>query len=542
MINTKFKYETFKKDFFSSIIVFLIAIPLCIGIASACGLSPVSGLISGIIGGIIIGSLSGCPLQVSGPAAGLITLVIEVVQKYGIEAFGVIVLLAGLIQILVGVFKLAPWFRAVSPAIIQGMLTGIGLMILLSQFHVMLDDIPSREPLINLLSIPDAILKGVFPIDGSSHHLAAGVGILTISILVLWHYIPQKFKTIPSALVAVLASIIVSTIFNLPIKYISIPSNILDSLNILSIDILASNFLNINIIISAITFAFIASAETLLSANAVDKMAQNSKTNYNKEIFAQGLGNSIAGILGALPITGVIVRSSANIQAGAETRVSTILHGFWILLLVTLCPFILKYIPSACLAALLVYTGYKLVNIQRAKEIFNISKGEFIIFLITVLAILSTNLLEGILIGAGVSILKNIYRLTLFRINIIKNQDEENFVVKITGNLTFLRLPQIANIIENMEPKKNINIIFEHTTVVDHSIIDLLIGWSTRYTSNGGNVLIDWNHLKRIYPSFGWDNCNNIAQNVSKTTSKYAWRDCAKCKYNYDSSNTKNNN
>jgi len=526
---------TFKKDFIASIIVFLVAIPLCIGIASACGLSPTAGLISGVIGGIVVGLFAGCPLQVSGPAAGLITIVWDTLQKHGIENFGAIILLAGVIQLGIGVFRLAPWFRAVSPAIIQGMLAGIGILIFTSQFHVMLDHKPSSDILANIIAIPDTINKGLFPMDGSTHHLAAAIGVITLLVLVLWHYVPTKYKQLPATLVAVLCAIIVANLFQFPIKYIDISGNIFDAINFISLDSI-KHLLNPDALISAFSIAFIASAETLLSATAVDNLKLTEKTDYNKELLSQGLGNSVAGVLGVLPITGVIVRSAANIQAGAVSRLSSILHGVWILVFIVVFPFALAYIPTACLAAILLYTGFKLVNIPNAKTLYTLSKGEFVIYLITIFAILSTNLLEGILIGVAAGIIHQIYKLANFNIKVIKG---EKTIIKMSGNLTFLRLPQIANTLESLEPKQTVNIIFGQIKLIDHAIIDLLVGWSNRYMKRGGKVLIDWNHVKRIYPRFGWTKLNLMHPDIEKQTTSYILRDCAKCPYHYNSAEEK---
>lgn len=517
----------FKKDFLASLVVFLVALPLCVGIAVACGLPPGAGISSGIIGGIVVGLFSGSPLQVSGPAAGLIIIIYEIIQKYGMESLGFIVLVSGLIQIAFGLLGWGKWFRAISPAIIQGMLSGIGISILLSQFYIMLDTFPQKTAFDNIINIPSTLLHAIAPLDGSTHHLAASMGVLTILIIALWNIIPQKYKLIPATLIAVIIVAIVSYMFQLPIKYIAISSNILGSVNLVSIGQF-KNILNYDYLIAAISIAFIASAETLLTSTALDKMSDLYKTNYNKEIFAQGIGNTLAGLIGALPITGVIVRSATNIQAGAQTRNSAIMHGIWILLFVTTLSFVFKFIPAACLAAILVYTGYKLVNIEMAKTIYSFSKGEFFVYLITIFAILSTNLLEGILIGLAIGFLKNFYKLTKFKIKVTK-QPLEKITIKITGNLTFLRLPQIAEVIENLENGKNISIIFEDTSIADHATIDLLAGWSNKYIENKGNVLIDWDALRRIYPDFGWDSLNKIYPKINIMSLERLPIYCTKC-------------
>ena len=496
----------FKKDFFASITVFLVALPLCIGIAIASGLPPEAGILSGIIGGILVGVLSGSPLQVSGPAAGLIIIVHDIIKMQGIQALGIIIMMAGIIQICFGILKLGHWFRAISPAIIQGMLSGIGFSIFISQLYIMLDALPQKNFIDNVRYFPSVLYNGIFQVTSNTHHIAAIVGLLTIAIILTWKYVPKKYKFIPATLSAVIIVSLAAFAFDLPVKYIQVSNNIFTGITFIPVTEM-HNLLNKDFFIDALSIAFIASAETLLTSTAVDKMNNLYKTNYNKEIFAQGIGNSLAGFVGAIPITGVIVRSAANIQSGAKTRMSAILHGIWILLFISAIPFIFKYIPAASLAAILVYTGYKLINFEAAKNIFKISKGEFVVFLITIVAILLTSLLEGILIGLLAGILKSLYRLTQFDINLDTDQEEKSIDIVVSGNLTFLRLPQFAEIIENIESGYTVNISFKNTNTIDHSIIDLLEGWSIRY-SKSGNVNIDWEFIKRLYPDYGWEQFN----------------------------------
>src|SRR5688572_6614678 len=209
-------------DILSSIVVFLVALPLCMGISIASGVPPALGLITGMIGGIVVGALSGAPLQVSGPAAGLTVLVFDLIRDHGIEALGPIVLIAGLIQFVAGRLRLGQWFRAMSPAVIYGMLAGIGILIFASQFHVMLDDKPGSSGIQNLLSIPSAIVHGIFPIDGSSHELAALVGLLTIGTLIVWDkFKPRNLRFIPGALVGVVTATAAAAVFAMPLKYVA---------------------------------------------------------------------------------------------------------------------------------------------------------------------------------------------------------------------------------------------------------------------------------------------------------------------------------
>lgn len=507
MTPTMTPLEKYKKDFFASIVVFLVALPLCLGIALASGFPASTGIISGIIGGIIVGYFAGSPLQVSGPAAGLIMIIWDVTQTFGFEAFGLIVLMAGLIQVLFGVFKLGQIFKAVSPALIQGMLSGIGLSILFSQFHIMFDAAPKKGVIENIIAIPDIVLDGFFRTTDVNHHFAAMIGALTIAIILIWSALPSKFNKIPPALIAVFTAVVVSALFNLHINYIDISGSITEGMTFFSLNSL-SFLTDHRIFVAAVSIAFIASAETLLTAAAVDKMTiedKSLKTDFNKEILAQGIGNTIAGFLGVLPITGVIARSATNVQSGAKTKNAAVMHGIWLLLFITLLPNALGYIPVASLAALLVYVGYKLINPAAAKKIYELSKGEFAIFLITVLGIIMTNLLEGIIIGFVASLLKNAYKAMKSSLHLEKDLQDNRVILHVSGNLNFLQLPKIETLLETIQPGQHVIVKLDGLMNIDHACIEKLISWTEEFEKEGGNVIIDWNSVKNVYPTFGWE-------------------------------------
>ena len=314
-------FKHLKKDFPASVIVFLIALPLAIGISIAFNLSIYSGIVSGIIGGIVVGSLSGSSLQVSGPAAGLILVVIDIIQTQGVEKLFLIIFLAGLVQIVFGVLSLGNWFSAITPAIIQCMLAGIGVSIFLSQFHIMLDSKASGTFLSNISDLWSIIYNSVLPFDFSRHHMACFVGFLTIFIIIIWDtFAHKKLKAIPAALVAVVISSLCANLMHLDINYINIGQNFWSDFYVLNFQTALEGARWANVAVAVLVITFIASAETLLTSNAIDKMCDDSRTNYNKELIAQGVGNSLCGEFGELPNTGVNVSSADNMDAGAKPR------------------------------------------------------------------------------------------------------------------------------------------------------------------------------------------------------------------------------
>ncbi|WP_044563424.1 SulP family inorganic anion transporter, partial [Azospirillum sp. B4] len=397
---------TLARDLPASIVVFLVAMPLCMGIAIASGAPPEKGLITGIIGGIVVGLLAGSPLQVSGPAAGLAVIVFELIRDAGIGALGPVLIMAGLIQMAAGVLKLGQWFRAISPAVVHGMLAGIGVLIVAGQLHVMLDAKPQAGGLANILTAPAAYF-GLFPFTGDAAEAALGIGLLTIATMLVWEWArPQRLRLVPGALVGVVVATLAATLLNLPVAKVAVPESLWGSIQ--PPDFAAGfGLFEPKLIVLAVAIAFIASAETLLSAAAVDRMHDGVRTNYNKELTAQGVGNLLCGLAGALPMTGVIVRSSANVQAGGATRASTILHGVWILGAVALLPWLLRAIPMSALAGVLVVTGYRLVSVAHARHLFErYGALPATIWAVTLVTVVGTDLLTGVLVGLGLSLIE----------------------------------------------------------------------------------------------------------------------------------------
>lgn len=491
--------QSIRSDLPASIIVFLVALPLCLGIAIASGLPPARGLITGIVGGIVVGAISGSPLQVSGPAAGLAVIVVEFIQTHSIEMLGPVLLLAGLIQFLAGIFKLGQAFRAMSPAVIYGMLAGIGVLIFASQFHVMIDDEPREKGLENLLLIPSAIYKSIFPADSSTHQIAAIIGLLTIITLLLWdRFRPRSLKLLPSALVAVVVATTITTVMKLPIQAVDVPTNLAETIQVPA----PGNLLRLvqaPLLLEALLIAFIASAESLLSAAAIDRLQQEHKTDFDRELSAQGIGNMICGALGALPMTGVIVRSSVNLEAGAKTRLSTILHGVWLLVMVVAAPTLLRLIPKASLAAILVVTGYKLVKVENIRKLQQYGRFPLVIYFVTLAGVVAIDLLTGVLLGIGLTTARVLYKVSRLNLHLEQDKPNQRIDLYLEGAATFIQLPKLSSTLEQIPSGTALHLHMEKLAYIDHSCLDLFSSWEKQQKQAGSSLVVQWDGLNERY-------------------------------------------
>lgn len=395
-----------KFDFMASLVVFIIAVPLSLGISLASGVPPALGILSAILGGIIVGFFTGAPLMVSGPAAGLTVLVFQIVQSYGLKGLMIATMVCGLIQVLMGVFKLGNVFTLVPKAVLEGMLAAIGFIILMGQLHVLVGSSIPASPVEAFISWPSIIINQISENPLVNLPIIA-CGILAIGIQFAWPKLSKKVPWIPAALPAVIVVTMISLYWTMPrVKIEALDSVIASSFsNLMDISL---NTQILGAMLMGLGLAIVASAESLLTARATQLLAEDNKiqtkTCLNKELLAQGLGNFTAGILGGIPLTGVIVRSSANINSGGKTKLSTILHGFWVLLFMVALPFLLEAIPLTALAAVLIVTGIKLLNIGKLVETWKEKRTEAICWVITSVAIIATNLLLGLLIGLVITV------------------------------------------------------------------------------------------------------------------------------------------
>ena len=449
-MNSYFK-DNFNKDFLASIVVFLVALPLCMGIAIASGVPPVLGLISGMIGGIVVGSLAGAPLQVSGPAAGLAVMVFEAIDKYGMEVLAPMGIVVGAFQFSIFFFKLAIYFKAITPSLVKGLLGGIGALILISQFYVAVDGKPIGNGLQNIGHLPQ--LFGDLISGAAGNRSAFAVAFATLFSIPLWQKFSGKLgKVLPGPLFAVFVATGSAMVFGTDLKFINIPANILNELNFISkesLSLISPAFFG-----TAVAIAIVATAETLLSVKAVDQMTGKT-SDYNKEIRAQGLGNFIAGVFGALPITGVIVRSSANVESGAKTRGSAVIHGFWLILMVFIFGDILAYVPNATLAGILIFTGWKLLDVKSIPAMIKKSKNEAIVYFVTMGLIVAVDLLTGVVCGFIVSVALIAKRSKDLEVQEV-DKSSDKVTYKFSGKASFLQIPKISTILSDLE-QKNVN-------------------------------------------------------------------------------------
>ncbi|MGF6098185.1 SulP family inorganic anion transporter [Pseudomonas sp. 18175] len=481
------------RELLASVVVFLVALPLCMGIAIASGMPPAKGLITGIIGGLVVGWLAGSPLQVSGPAAGLAVLVFELVRQHGMLMLGPILLLAGFLQLVAGRLRLGCWFRVTAPAVVYGMLAGIGVLIVLSQIHVMLDGAPKPSGLDNLASFPAAVAQAIPSLGWQ----AGLLGLSTMLVMYLWDKLrPQALRFVPGALLGVGLTTVASLLLALQVKRVEVPENLADAIDWLR----PSDLLNLadpQLLIAAFAVAFIASAETLLSAAAVDRMHSGQRSDFDKELSAQGVGNMLCGLLGALPMTGVIVRSSANVQAGATTRMSAMFHGLWLLAFVLLLSSVLQSIPVASLAGVLVYTGIKLVDVKAFKALGRYGRMPMFTYAATALAIIFTDLLTGVLVGFGLTLVKLALKASRLKVSLVDLPQDGEMELRLTGAATFLKVPALTKVLSTVPAGTTLHVPLNNLSYIDHSCLELLEEWGRANASKGSKLVIEARGLKR---------------------------------------------
>ena len=479
--------NSLSSDLPAGIVVFLVALPLCLGIALASGAPLFSGIIAGIVGGLVVGTLSGSQLSVSGPAAGLTVIVLSAITDLGtFEAFALAVVLAGVIQFLLGVFKAGTIGHFFPSSVIKGMLSAIGLILILKQIPHALGDDRDYEGDENFFQ-PDGentfteIVMAVQNIEPGAIIIAA----ISLFILILWERPFMKKQNwtniVPGPLVAVVSGItinyyLLSDAMQLKGKHmvtLPVTKSFDEFVSVFTLPDF-SQILNADIYIVAFTIAIVASLETLLSLDAVDKLDPYKRiAPANRELKAQGIGNFVSGLLGGLPVTAVIVRSTANISSGAKTKVSAVFHGMLLVASVALFPYVLNLIPLSALAAVLLIVGYKLAKPQLFKDIYKQGKSQFIPFVVTIAAILFTDLLIGITIG----IITGLYFVITTNMHMaitIERPDETTYKINLEKDVSFLNKALLRRTLRDIPNDSKVIIDESSSIFIDHDIIETI--------------------------------------------------------------------
>lgn len=493
-MNTKINdtIRNLRYDAPAGLVVFLVALPLCLGIALASGAPLMSGLITGIVGGIVAGLLSGSHLAVSGPAAGLTVIVLDGIEELGtFEAFLAAVVLAGLIQLVLGFLKAGVIAYYFPSSVIRGMLAAIGLILILKQIPHFLgidSDFFGDVAFVQ----PDG-MNTFSEIIYAFENLGYGpfiIGMVSLLLIILWSRPFMKkvplLSMIPSALLVVLVAVGLNQLFIGYFPELAVTTQhmvqlpVFENLSSFASDLRTPDFsslINIETIRTAITIAIIASIETLLSIEATDKLdPMKRRTPTNRELRAQGIGNMTAGLLGGIPMTAVIVRSTANISAGARSKMSAFYHGIFLLASVMLVPHILNLIPLSALAAILLNVGYKLTKPATYRSQWKIGHQQFIPFIVTVVAILFTDLLVGISIGMAVGvyyILRANYN-TPFHYNEEDKDTHQHYTVRLSEHVSFLNKANIAAMLENVPDNAVVDIYGDNTRYIDYDVIEAI--------------------------------------------------------------------
>lgn len=476
-------FSYWKQDFKASVVVFLVALPLCLGIALASNAPLSSGLLAGMVGGIVVGFLSNSQLSVSGPAAGLTVIVAAAIGDLGaFNIFSVSIVYAGILQIIFSFVNGGSIGNFFPTSVIKGMLAAIGLILILKQFpHVIGYD----ADFMGDQSFTQIDGKNTFSeilIAFNRFHVGSLlIGLVSLLVMVGWEKAGKMntfFQLVPGALVAVALAIVINAVFINSFSELAILDEHLVLLpfkggiedfyrGFTSPD--WSQFANMKVITTAIVIALVASIETLLSVEAADKLDESARvTNKNRELFAQGVGNSVSGLIGGLPLTAVIVRTSANAAAGAKTNLSAVLHGLWLILCVVAIPQVLNLIPLSALAAMLILVGYKLIKPQLVVAMYKKGQNQFVPFAVTIVAILFTDLLIGILIGMVVGffyVIKSNMHQSIALVN-----EDNRFVISFYKDVSFLQKSQLLSMLEGLPENSSVVIDGSKSVYVDEDI------------------------------------------------------------------------
>ncbi|MEU3723487.1 SulP family inorganic anion transporter [Streptomyces sp. NPDC031705] len=468
-------------DLSASVAVFLIALPLSLGIALATGAPLQAGLVAAAAGGIVAGRFGGAPLQVSGPAAGLTVVTAELIQRYGWRTTCAITVLAGLCQLGLALLRTARSALMVSPAIVHGMLAGIGVTIALAQLHIVLGGSPQSSAVANVLGLPAQL--------ANPHPAALGVSALTLCVLLVWNRLPGRVgravRKVPAALAAVASATAFAALAGLALPRVDLPSWRSHALP----EVPEGPVLGL--IAAVLTITLVGSVESLLSSVATDKLIASERGTDNRppradldrELRGQGAANIVSGLLGGLPITGVAVRSVANVKSGAVSRKSAMFHGLWVVLAAGLLVPVLDLIPLAALAALVMYVGVQMVNITHLRTVNR--HRELLVYATTIAAVVLGGVLEGVAVGIAVAVATALHRLARTRITMTEQDGVHRVVAR--GQLTLLAVPRLSRVL-NQVPHGGHAVVELDGSFMDHAAYETLHDWQDSHLAHGGSL------------------------------------------------------
>lgn len=512
----KLSTKYFKADMLSGMVVFLVALPLCLGIAVASGAPPFAGIITGVIGGIVVGLLSNSNVSVSGPAAGLIAIIVAAITDLGYEPFLVAVVIAGLIQLTLGFLKAGSISSYFPTSVIEGMLVAIGIIIIKKEIpHAIGYDKEHEGDFFSyeLLSEDKGFFTEIIHSFNYAHLGAIIITVVSIGILVAFNKVPslRKIKAIPGALVVVIVGIILNELF----KSTGSSLAIMGQEHLVTLPTASSfseffgqfttpdfsGFSNSKVWVVGVTIAIVASIETLLCLEAGDKMDPMKRfSSANTELKAQGVGNILSGLIGGIPMTSVIVRTSANVNAGARTKLSAVAHGIFLLLAVVSIPFLLNKIPMASLAAILIMIGLRLASPKVFTHMWHTGKHQFIPFVVTVVAVVLTDLLKGVGIGLAVSIffiLRGNMKLAYF-FKKEKHKEGETIHIDLAQEVSFLNKAAVKQTLAHLPSNSKVVIDAANTVYIDYDVLELIRDF-LNYGSKDKNIEVTLQNFKPAY-------------------------------------------
>jgi MFS superfamily sulfate permease-like transporter len=508
--------ENWRSDLLSGFLVFLIALPLCLGIAMASGFPPMAGIITAIIGGLVVSRLNGSFVTINGPAAGLIVVIVDAVQSLGEgDAMAgyrftlAAIVFASVLQILLGVFKAGKLSAFFPSSVVHGMLAAIGIIIMAKQIHTLLGVKPAAKSLFGIIGeIPHSIVE--------FNPEVTIIGLSGLALLILWSFIKNPtLKMIPAPLLVVLLGLCLERVFDLdhvhnymflpdfqflphheftigPAFLVSVPEHFMSGFYFPDF----SKVPTLEFWEAVVAIWLVGSLESLLSASAVDKLdVYKRNSNLNKDLTAVGIGNLISGMIGGLPMIAEIVRSSANVNNGAKTGWANFFHGAFLLVFVAFFPTLIHEIPLACLAALLVFTGFRLASPKEFGKTMAVGLDNFILFVVTIIGILATDLLVGVLIGIAVKLLMHIARGVklgnLFSMAYHVKQTEDNtYHIAISGAAVFSNFITLKSMLSELPAKKAVFFDLSEAELIDHTVMEFIHDFSNEYTHSGGTCTI----------------------------------------------------